>query len=148
MGSQEHWNIQIAHCLFPRSANGQQLKHLPSSRARLSSPILSQEALRLSKSFGQLLGSFCLGGFSDVPKEDNDLEFRVGRAEILKFVWSGVCSSDESLGDYPLADWKTWSKGLVGDVCDRRRSVVDADPRGESSEGLEGPGDRVSRRRR
>jgi len=127
------------HCLFPRHTNGQQLKHLPPRNARLGPPVLTQETLRLPKSFGQLLGSLYLSWFRDVPKEYYDLEFCVGRAEILKFVGSGVGGSDKSLGDYPLADWKAWSKGLVGDVGDRRRGVMDTDPRGEPSKGLESP---------
>ena len=139
MRSQEHRNIQIARCLLPRRTNGQQLKHLPPHHTRLSPPVLTQEALRLPKSSSQLLGSFCLTGLRYVPKEDYDLEFCIGRAEVLKFVWSGVSSSDKSLGDYPLADWKTGGKGLVCDVDDRRRSVVDADPRGEPPKGLESP---------
>jgi len=134
----------MARCLFPRRTNGQQLKHLPPRNARLGPPVLTQEALRLSKSIGQLLGSLCLSWLRDIPKEYNDFEFRVGWAEILKFVWPGVGGSDESLGDYPLADWKAWSNGLVGDVGDRRWGVVDTDPRGEPPEGLEGPSDYVS----
>ena len=136
----------MAHCLFPRRADGQQFKHLPPRNTGFGPPILTQEALRLSKSFGQLLGSFCLSWLHDIPKEDYDLKFRVCRAEILKFVRPRVGGSDENLGYYPLADWKAWSKGLVGDVGDRRRSVVNADPRSEPPEGLESPSDYVSRR--
>lgn len=87
-----------------------------------------------------------MSGLRNISKEDYDFEFRVGRTEILKFVWSGVGGLDKNLGDYPLADWKAWSKGLVGDVGDRRRSVVDADPRGEPPEGLESSSDYVSSR--
>ena len=62
----------------------------------------------------------------------------------MEFIWSGVSGSDEGLGNYPLADWKTGSERLIGDVGYRGRSVVDADPRGEAAKGLESPDDRVS----
>ena len=40
---------------------------------------------------------------------------------------------EEGLGNYLLADWKTWSERLVGNVGYRGRKVVDADPRGEAA---------------
>ena len=64
----------------------------------------------------------------------------------MELVRSGVGGSDECLGDYPLADRKTGSKRLVGDVGYRGRGVVDADPRGEPTKGLESPSNRVSRK--
>lgn len=80
----------MARRLFLRRTDGQQFKYLPPSNARLSPPVLTQEALWLSKSLSQLLGSFGLSGLCNIPKEGYNFEFRVGRTEILKFVWSGV----------------------------------------------------------
>ena len=57
----------------------------------------------------------------------------------MEFVWPGVGGSDENLGDNPLADRKTGSEGLVGDVGYRGRGIMDADPRGEPAESLESP---------
>jgi len=141
MRSQKRRDVQIIHRLLPRRANIQQIKHLPPDHTLLSPPILTQEALRPSKSFCQLLRSVYLSGIRDISEEEKDLELGVCRTKILKFVWPGVGSSDENLGDYPLADRKTWSEGLVGGVGYRRRSVVDADPRGEPAKGLESPGE-------
>ena len=146
MRSQKCWNVQVIHDLLPCRTNGQQLKHFPPHHSRLCPPILTQEALRLSKRFSQLLRSFCLSGIRDISNEDQDLEFRISWTEVLKFVWSGVGGSDESLGDYSLADQKAGGEGLVGDFSYRGRSIVDADPRGEPAEGLEGPSGRVSRK--
>ena len=87
-----------------------------------------------------------MSGIRDVSNEDQDLEFRVGWTGVLKLVWSGVGGSDEILGDYSLADQKAGGEGLVGDFSYRGRSIVDADPRGEPAEGLEGPSGRVSRK--
>lgn len=145
MRPQKRRNVQVVHRLLPRSANRQQLKHLPPHSACLGPPVLTQEALRLSQSLGQLLRSSQLNGVRDISEEEQNFEFRVGRAEVLEFVWSGVSGSDEGLGNYPFADWKTRSKRLVGDVGYRRRGIVDADPRGETAKGLESPDGGVSR---
>ena len=80
----------MARRLFLRRTDGQQFEHLPPRNARLSPPVLTQEALRLSKSLSQLLGTFGLSGLYNIPQEDYNFEFRVSRTEILKFVWSGV----------------------------------------------------------
>ena len=146
MRSQKRRNIQVTHHLLPRCADGQKFKHLPPHYTRLSPSVLTQEALRLSKSFSQLLRSLRLNGIRDIPEEYQDFEFGICWTEILELVRSRVGGSDESLGDYPLADRKTGSEGLICDVRYRGWGIVDADPRGESAEGLESPNSFVSHR--
>ena len=146
MRSQEGRNVQVIYHLLPRGTDGQQLKHLPPHHPQFGPPIPTQEADRLSKSFSQPPRSLRLNGIRDIPEEYQDFESGVCRTEILEFVWSRIGGSDESLGDYPLANRKTGSEGLVCDVRYRGWGIVDADPRGEPAEGLESPNSFVSNR--
>jgi hypothetical protein len=135
MGPKDGRQIRVIHEILGLRAYRQDLKHL----RRVLAPVASVEPIGAVEQARARVDTLHLCSVARVAREDEQLEARVGREEVLDLVRSAICDAHKHLWEHALADGQVRGVCLVGGGDDGRGGVVDTDAGCECTKGLERP---------